>query len=163
MDTCIIISSAVRAALKKDDKLDTEGIHELETLLRPWFHDELPFYRPVFEDMNGWFPWCAIDHRLSNCQCNCLALPYEAVSLQAVAGQNFNSQIPTVVISKDEKKAYEHVIYGGYNAVRLGEHNLQGFLLGDFLSDIGIVVAGKSIKTASRSAGSVTVQVEAST
>ncbi|CAM0141762.1 unnamed protein product [Umbelopsis sp. WA50703] len=38
VDTCIIMSSAVSASFNKDDKKDTEGIRELEMLLKPWFH-----------------------------------------------------------------------------------------------------------------------------
>jgi hypothetical protein len=48
VDTCIIVSSAVIAANHGDHKSDTEGLHALEMLLKPWFLDELPFYRPSF-------------------------------------------------------------------------------------------------------------------
>lgn len=75
VDTCIIVSCAVRAAIKGDHKSDTERLHELEMLLKPCFQDEFPFYRPSFGVMNGRFTWCTIDHRVSDCKCNCLALP----------------------------------------------------------------------------------------
>jgi hypothetical protein len=163
VDTCVIVSSAVRAAIHGDNQSDTEGLHELEMLLNPWFSDELPFQRPSFDGMDGRFPWCTIDHKASDCTCNCLALPYEAVSLQAVVGQHFSDRVPTLVISNSEKKAHEYVVHSGKNAVRLGEHNLQDFILGDYLEEFGIIVAGKSFKDTPRNggdAGTIAVQVQ---
>jgi hypothetical protein len=163
VDTCIIISSAARAAINGDCKSDTEGLSELEMLLKPWFHEELPFYRPLFRDMKGQFPWCAIDHRQLGSTCNCLALPYEAVSSQAVVGQRFSDRVPTLVISRYESKAYYEVIYGGKNAVRLMEHNLRDFILEGFLEQFGIIVAGRFLKNTPCNGGdinTVTVQVQ---
>ncbi|CAO3695251.1 unnamed protein product [Umbelopsis ramanniana] len=164
VDTCVIVSSAIRAAIHGDHKSDTEGLHELEMLLKPWFIDELPFYRPSFGVMDGQFPWCTIDHKAADCMCNCLALPYEAVSLQAVVGQRFSHRVPTLVISNFEKKAHEYVVHSGKNAVRLGEHNLQDFILGDFLEEFGIIVAGKSFKDEPLNGGDVaTIAVQVQT
>ncbi|KAG2185689.1 hypothetical protein INT44_002482 [Umbelopsis vinacea] len=160
VDTCIIISRAVRVAMDKDCKSDTEGISELEKLLEGCFPGKLPFKRPSFGDMKGQFPWCSIDHSQSDCVCNCLALPYEAVSFQAVVGHNFSQRVPTLVISENEQKAYYDVIYGGKNAVRLREHNLRDFILGDFLEVFGVIVAGKSPNHTPSNGHVVTVQVQ---